>query len=213
MINTKNTLSKAVAGGALLVLALSASSVAHAQMASTMSTAQIQAEIASLQAQLTSQQGGGTSMMVAPMFSTNLTIGSSGTQVLSLQNWLIAKGFTIPAGPTGHFGAQTQSALAAYQSANGIFPAVGFFGPTTRAHVNAAGGVTMNMSPGTSMVAGCSVGAMYNTMTGQPCSSTSSFSNTSSLDSQMSAILGQESGLSSDLSQTGSVSGQSDTGY
>ena len=221
MIITKNTLSKAAIVSASVVVALAFSSVAHAQtsvsstmMPSTMTTAQLQSQLATLQAELSAQQGGGTSMMVTPpMFESNLTLGSTGSSVISLQTWLIAKGYSIPAGPTGHFGAQTQAALASYQSANGIWPAVGYFGPTTRAHVNAASTGGM-MTTGTSMVSGCNAGAAYSTTTGQSCGpvSSTSFSTTSSLDGQMSAILGQEGGLSNDLTQTENVSGQSDTG-
>ncbi|HEY0948002.1 MAG TPA: peptidoglycan-binding protein [Candidatus Paceibacterota bacterium] len=70
-------------------------------------------------------------------FTRDLTIGSSGADVIALQNWLISKGFTIAAGATGYFGGQTQAALARYQASAGIAPAAGYFGPVTRAKVNA----------------------------------------------------------------------------
>lgn len=87
-------------------------------------------------------------------FTRDLTIGSSGADVIALQNWLISKGFTIAAGATGYFGGQTQAALARYQASAGIAPAAGYFGPLTRAKVN-AGGVstptpTTPTNPGTS---------------------------------------------------------------
>lgn len=69
------------------------------------------------------------------VFNRDLDVGSEGTDVTTLQNWLIGKGYSIPAGATGHFGAQTKAALAAYQAASGITPAVGYFGPKTRAAV------------------------------------------------------------------------------
>lgn len=72
-------------------------------------------------------------------FMMDLTMGSTGSDVTALQTWLIAGGYSIPAGATGYFGAQTQAALAAYQAANGISPAAGYFGPITRAKVNAGG--------------------------------------------------------------------------
>lgn len=72
----------------------------------------------------------------------DLTVGSTGAEVTELQNWLIGKGYSIPAGATGYFGAQTQAALAAFQAANGISPAAGYFGPITRAKVNDMGGTT-----------------------------------------------------------------------
>lgn len=101
--------------------------------------AQIQAllsQIASLQAQL------GGSQSAAVVFNTDLTIGSTGTSVTALQTWLIGKGYSIPAGATGYFGAQTKAAVAAWQAASGITPAVGYFGPVSRAKANASGGTT-----------------------------------------------------------------------
>jgi hypothetical protein len=76
------------------------------------------------------------------MFNTNLTIGSRGADVTALQSWLISKGFAIAAGATGYFGGQTKAALASYQASKGIVPAVGYFGPLTRAAVNAGGSTT-----------------------------------------------------------------------
>ncbi len=66
-----------------------------------------------------------------------LTLESQGMQVTALQNFLISKGFAIPAGATAYFGAQTQSALAAYQTSKGISPATGYYGPITQAAVTA----------------------------------------------------------------------------
>jgi hypothetical protein len=68
-------------------------------------------------------------------FNRDLTVGSTGTDVTELQNFLIAKGFAIQAGATGYFGGQTQAALARYQASVGIHPAAGYFGPITRAEV------------------------------------------------------------------------------
>ena len=124
--------------------------------------------------------------------TTNLTIGSTGTDVVMLQTFLESKGvLTIPAGTSkGYFGGLTKSALASYQSMKGITPAAGFFGPITRASYNAdattvvpgnvpgcpSGAMFNNMTgqPCTTTPAtpGCSTGAMFNSMTGQPCSST-----------------------------------------
>jgi hypothetical protein len=77
-------------------------------------------------------------------FDSNLTIGSTGADVVALQTTLVAGGqLTMPAGVNmGYFGALTQAAVAKYQVANGITPAVGYFGPITRAALNAGGVVT-----------------------------------------------------------------------
>jgi len=81
-------------------------------------------------------------------FQRDLTIGSTGADVIALQNWLITKGFGIPAGATGYFGGQTQAALARYQASVGIAPAAGYFGPLTRARVNEGGTPTTPTNPG-----------------------------------------------------------------
>lgn len=106
-------------------------------------------------------------------YTTNLTVGSRGADVVALQSFLVAKGFlTMPAGVAmGYFGGLTKSSLAAYQSSKGITPAAGYFGPITRAAVMAEGSVTTPTTPATP---GCPAGAMYNSMTGQPCSTTPS---------------------------------------
>jgi peptidoglycan hydrolase-like protein with peptidoglycan-binding domain len=131
-----------VAAGAMVFAAVAAPAPAQAQ-----TSAELQAEIqnllamvANLQAQLS---GGSTTAGTSYNFTADLTIGSRGADVTALQNFLIANGQSIPAGATGYFGAQTQAALAAYQAANGIAPAAGYFGPITRAKVNASGTVTV----------------------------------------------------------------------
>jgi len=72
-------------------------------------------------------------------FNSNLTIGSTGSDVVALQSFLQAKGLlTIPAGVSkGYFGSLTQSAVSAYQVMKGITPTAGYFGPITRQAVEA----------------------------------------------------------------------------
>ena len=118
--------------------------------AQTMTSAQIMAAIANLQAQLSSMTGGTvTGAQAQAMFNTDLTMGSKNSDVSSLQAVLISNGYSIPAGATGYFGAQTRSALAAWQSATGISPAVGYFGPISRAALNRASGTPVAGTPGT----------------------------------------------------------------
>jgi len=74
-------------------------------------------------------------------FNTNLQHGSTGADVVALQTLLLAYGFDIPdissgSAAKGYFGSSTATALKLYQAANGI-PATGFFGPLTRAKMNA----------------------------------------------------------------------------
>ena len=81
--------------------------------------------------------------------SSNLQVGSSGSEVSALQNFLISKGFNIPDGATGYFGPQTKQALSDFQRANGINTEgnYGYYGPITRQAVssgninNGVGGV------------------------------------------------------------------------
>ena len=130
-----------------LVAALAFTGVApaaRAQTADAAAIAALQAQIAVLIAQIATLQGGASASMT---FTRDLTIGSTGADVTSLQQWLIARGYSIPAGATGYFGTQTQAAVAAYQRASGIAPPAGYFGPITRARVNATVVVTPPTTP------------------------------------------------------------------
>ncbi len=78
-----------------------------------------------------------------PVFSRDLTIGSTGADVLALQQFLNQNGYPVAAsGPgssgneTDYFGPLTQAALASWQAANGVSPAQGYYGPITRAKMN-----------------------------------------------------------------------------
>jgi len=129
-----------VAGAGLVAMSLVAAVPAAAQTTTTTTStdyaaqiAALTAQISSLQALLSTTQGGSTT--TSTTFTRDLTIGSHGTDVTALQTWLISKGFTISAGATGYFGAQTKAALAAWQAANGVSPAAGYFGAITRAKV------------------------------------------------------------------------------
>jgi len=82
------------------------------------------------------QQGGYT-------FTRSLITGSTGEDVRELQKYLNSHGFPVasqgpgsPGNETTRFGAATRAALIQFQAANGIRPALGFFGPATRAYAN-----------------------------------------------------------------------------
>jgi len=77
---------------------------------------------------------GNSSAIIFPTFS----IGSTGTQVSALQNFLIDRGFlTLPAGiSVGSFGALTEQAVMRYQTSIGLDPN-GIVGTTTAAAINA----------------------------------------------------------------------------
>lgn len=85
-------------------------------------------------------------------FTRDLTVGSKGADVTALQNALIAKGFSIAAGATGYFGAQTVAAVKAWQVSAGVTPAAGYFGPKSRAAFGggvSTGGTTTTTTGGT----------------------------------------------------------------
>lgn len=141
MVATTNAIAKiaAVVAG----LGLVASSFASFAVPAKAATAdELQAQVNALLAQIAAMQGGSSSSSMT--FTMDLTLGSKGAEVTALQNWLIKQGQSIPAGATGFFGAQTQAALAAWQKANGVMPAAGYFGPITRAKVNAMAGGSMS---------------------------------------------------------------------
>ncbi|MEX2410180.1 MAG: peptidoglycan-binding protein, partial [Candidatus Paceibacterota bacterium] len=107
--------------------------------AQAQTNAELQAQIASLLAQiqqLQAQLGTGTTATSTFSFNRSLTIGAQGADVTALQDYLISAGYSIPAGATGYFGVQTQAATAAWQAANGVSPAVGYFGPISQARYN-----------------------------------------------------------------------------
>ena len=67
-------------------------------------------------------------------FTRSLTVGSQGADVTALQDYLTSTGhFIYSGGSTGRFGAVTKAALVAWQAANGVSPASGYFGPVSRA--------------------------------------------------------------------------------
>jgi len=159
MVTTKATAKVAaiVTGLAMATSMLSLAPIAHA---ATLTDAQVQsilglltsfgansATIANVQAALTGTAvtSGSTTTTTgtsACSFSRSLTIGATGADVTCLQQALIGGGFSIPAGATGYFGTQTRTAVASWQSSKNIAPAVGYFGPISRAAFNLGGGST-----------------------------------------------------------------------
>lgn len=99
-------------------------------VAGAATTAELQAQIAALMAQLNAQ----TTTCTAP--AASLTVGSTGASVTALQDWLRGQGYLAVAS-TGYFGSLTQAAVAKFQAAAGITPAAGYYGPMTAAAVAA----------------------------------------------------------------------------
>src|SRR6185437_15776493 len=136
-INSKKLVSMALTASTVLW----AMGIASLPLANAQTTSDLQAQIAALLAQIQQLQGqlnsgSGISGSSSMTFTHDLTVGSTGAAVTALQQFLIGKGFLTLATPTQYFGALTKAAVAKFQAANGIAPAVGYFGPKTRAFVN-----------------------------------------------------------------------------
>jgi len=77
--------------------------------------------------------------------TSDLSLGSRGAGVKSLQEFLISKNVgsaaknLVDVGATGYFGEITRLALAEYQASVGISPAQGYFGAKTRAYLGSIG--------------------------------------------------------------------------
>jgi hypothetical protein len=95
-----------------------------------------------------------------------LTIGDTNANVAALQTFLLSNGYSLPSissgmSPKGGFTEETRQAVMKYQAAKGI-PNTGFFGPMTRAAMNACPIVTIT-SPVVSQPVTCPVGYTCNT--------------------------------------------------
>ncbi|PIR87133.1 MAG: hypothetical protein COU11_02815, partial [Candidatus Harrisonbacteria bacterium CG10_big_fil_rev_8_21_14_0_10_49_15] len=141
-----STLTRKVAAGfitATTVMSLSGLSAAIVPVAHAQTSADLQAQITLLLSQiatLQAQLNTGGSSSAACTFTRSLTVGSTGQDVMCLQQYLNGAGFTVSASGAGapgmettFFGSRTTAAVAAWQAANGVAPAVGYFGPISMA--------------------------------------------------------------------------------
>jgi hypothetical protein len=161
-----NTLKKISAIGLSLTTAVWLSGAAMAlPVAQGATVEELQAQISALLAQIQSLQSqlgsaSGSSSVSVPSITRDLTLGSTGADVKSLQVFLNAQGYTVAASGVGsagneteYFGSLTQAALAKFQAAKGISPAAGYFGSITRSYMSSmASGSTGGsvVIPGTS---------------------------------------------------------------
>lgn len=139
-----NITANTVASKLFVAFVAAAMLVTLATPAKAATATELQAQIDALMAQISALQGstgGTTSTSAACTFTRALTVGSEGADVKCLQDYLTPKYFTNAGGSTGYFGAVTASAVAAWQTANGITPAVGYFGPVSQAKYNAMAAV------------------------------------------------------------------------
>ena len=96
----------------------------------------LKSQIALLMAQLAALSGQtvNASSGLSLSFTQNLTIGSDGSEVVTLQQMLVAQGHLVmPAGVAyGYFGPLTREAVSRWQTKRGINPATGYWGPISR---------------------------------------------------------------------------------
>lgn len=98
-------------------------------------------------------------------FARDLTLGAKGEDVTCLQNYLTSTGhYSFSGGATGYFGSVTKNAAAAWQAANGVSPAVGYFGSLSRAKYSSMAAVTPTpvtpTTPGTTPTTPAAVGTL-----------------------------------------------------
>lgn len=89
-------------------------------------------------------------------FVFDLTVGSTGDDVQSLQNMLIAAGYLNAGNAIGYFGPLTKAAVMKYQTAHSINP-TGYVGPLTR---NALDGSVTTVPTNTQDIASVIAGLM-----------------------------------------------------
>ena len=147
-----------VALSATTVVWLTGASFAVPVVAQT-STADLQAQIDALMAQilvLQAQLGTGGVAATACSFTRDLTLGSKGDDVKCLQQYLNSTAYKVAASGVGssgsettYFGPLTKAAVAAWQAGNTVSPAVGYFGPISRAKYTSVAGTTTPTTPTT----------------------------------------------------------------
>lgn len=128
-----NTTANTVASKLFVAFVATAMLFTLATPAKAQTAAELQAQINTLMAQIAALSGTPASSSAACTFTRSLTIGSEGADVKCLQDAMTPTYFNNAGGSTGYFGPVTAAAVAAWQTANGIAPAVGFFGPMSQA--------------------------------------------------------------------------------
>ena len=143
------TSTDATFGGPAASVPNSATAVTATAITASSSVTALEAEIASLTAQVEAlaNKAGASSPIAAfsnPQFTADLALGDRGTEVAALQRYLDTHGFPLARSGSGSsgqetemFGALTRAALIRFQAANGL-PATGYFGPLTRKLISAS---------------------------------------------------------------------------
>ncbi|PIR88151.1 MAG: hypothetical protein COU10_00705, partial [Candidatus Harrisonbacteria bacterium CG10_big_fil_rev_8_21_14_0_10_45_28] len=156
---------------ATTVLSLSGFGALALPVASAATNEELQAQIsqllsmiATLQSQLSGNPASGTTYATCD-FTRSLTVGSTGQDVLCLQQYLNNNGFSVsstgagsPGNETQYFGSRTKQAIAAWQTSHaaavlapvGLSVGTGYWGPSSIAYFNTltvVGGNTGGTTP------------------------------------------------------------------
>ncbi len=162
---TSKATAKVAAVAAGLAMAASMLSLAPMAQAASLTSAQVQSilsllssfgadasTIANVQASLTGSTPVVTTPAATGAITKDLTVGSTGADVTTLQGALITKGY-LSGSATGYFGSMTKAAVIKWQMAAGVTPASGYFGAKSRAAFGGSststGGTTGTVSLGT----------------------------------------------------------------
>lgn len=153
----------------IFVLTLAVALSFSVPKAGAVTIAELLAQIQALQAQLVALQAaqtGGTAA-TACTFTRSLYLGVSDPQVKCLQQYLNGAGYTLAlsgAGSAGsetnYYGSLTKAAVAKWQAANSVSPAVGYFGPISQAKYTALGGGAVTTTTGGTVVVAPAAGGL-----------------------------------------------------
>ncbi len=102
----------------------------------------LEQEIAQLQGSTATPSLVGTASCPSPLPTLNLSVGSTGLEVVALQGFLIARGYLASGNTTGFYGSLTEAGVQQFQSTQGIVSSgtpdttgYGAVGPRTRAMI------------------------------------------------------------------------------
>lgn len=176
---TKNVAAIALGLGLILTLSFAFATPAKADVLSD-----LQAQIQTLLAQIAALQGGSTTTTSGGAcftFTRNHKQGDSGGEVMEVQKFLNSHGAQVavsgagsPGNESSYFGAKTKAAVATFQAANSVSPAVGYWGPLTRGTAKSlcvSGPVTGPVAPGGPVVVPVGAGLRVSLAADSPSSS------------------------------------------
>jgi len=141
---TKNVAAVLVGVGLMIAFGFTFATPVKAQ-----TTADLQAQITALLAQIAALQGGSGSQQAGGLncsitFTRSHSMGQSGGEIMSIQKFLnsvdgtqvATVGAGSPGNETSYFGGLTRAAVSKFQQKYGITPTAGFWGPISRAKAN-----------------------------------------------------------------------------